>query len=100
MSEKYIRAYRKIDLNHLKDHLLIFGDLSGSCSKCKELDIKIDAAECPQCKTEFNYISFRNIKSHLPKIQKLNESRPDIIMVDYDDYKKMIGILNAQEFLK
>ena len=100
MNEKFVRVYKKLDFHHVRDHLLIYGDLSASCSKCKALDIKLDAAQCPSCKTEFNYIAFRNVKQHLPKLQKISQERPDVQMVDFEDYTRIHGQLKAEEFLK
>ncbi|OGX08707.1 MAG: hypothetical protein A2Z88_01800 [Omnitrophica WOR_2 bacterium GWA2_47_8] len=100
MSEKLIRVYKKMDFNDIRDHLLIYGDLAASCSKCKALDVKLDAAKCPHCQTEFKYISFRNIKHHLPKMQKLVHERPQMTMVDFEDYTRIAGALKAEEFLK
>ena|SRR3990167_2959678 len=100
MVEKYVRVYNKLDIHVIKDHLLIFGDLSAQCAKCQEMDININESLCPQCKTEFKYIAFRNIKSHLPKLQKLTAQRPSIQFIDYDDYKKEMDAIKAREFLK
>lgn len=100
MSEKFLRIYKKFDFHHIQEHLLIYGDLSASCSKCKALDIKLDAAQCPSCHTEFNYIAFRNIRQHLPKVHKIMEERPDIQMVDFEDYTRIMGQVKAEEFLK
>lgn len=100
MSEKFLRVYKKFDFSHVRDHLLIYGDLSASCSKCKALDVKLDAAQCPACGTEFNYIAFRNIRHHLPKMQRIMDERPDVAMVDFEDYTRIMGQVKAEEFLK
>jgi len=100
MNNKFIRIYQELDISEIKDHMLIYGDLSGNCSKCKALDIKLDAAKCPSCQTEFKYIAFRNIKNHLPKIQKLKVDRPDVVLIDFDDYKRLVGEFQAHEFFK
>jgi len=100
MSDKFIRVYQKLDIQDIQKHLLIYGDLSASCANCQAIDIKLDASQCPQCQAEFKYISFRNIKSHLPKIQKLTEERPELRIVDFDDYKRILGVFKAKEFLQ
>jgi len=79
---------------------MIYGDLSGSCSKCQAIDLKMDVTVCPKCETEFKYVSFRNVKVHLPKMFKLMEERPHLGIIDYDDYKRNVGALKAEEFLK
>lgn len=99
-SEKFIRIYKKLDIKNIRDHLLIYGDLSASCSKCKALDIKLDVTACPHCQTEFKYIAFRNVKNHIPKLQKIMETRPYIVLVDFEDYSRILGVLKAEEFLR
>ena len=100
MSEKFIRVYKKMDLNEIKKHLLIYGDLSAQCANCQAMDLKLDMAACPKCETEFKYIAFRNVRNHLPKLQKIAEERPEVALVDYDDYKRLIGAMKAHDFLK
>ena len=97
---KYLRVYKKLDLHDLRDHTLIFGDLAANCSKCHALDLKFDVVQCPSCQTDFKYISFRNIKSHVGKLPKMEESRPGLIIVDHEDYSRLMGALKAEEFLK
>jgi len=79
---------------------LICVDLSASCGHCKEMDIKMDTPACPQCKAEFKYIAFRNIRENMPKIHKLSESSPHLTVVDFDDFKRLSGALKAEKFLK
>ena len=100
MQEKFIRIYKKLDIQNIKLHLLIYGDLSASCANCSKMDFKLEMTHCPDCHTEFKYISFRNIKTHFPKIQKITSERPNIIIVDYDDYSRSVGAMKAQEFLR
>ncbi len=98
--QKLIRVYQDLDLKDIKEHLLIYGDLSGACANCQTVDIKLNQAKCPDCQTEFKYIAFRNIKNHYPKVHHIKTERPDILIVDHDDYKRMMGALKAEEFLK
>ncbi len=100
MSQKFIKVYKKFDVKNIKEHLLIYGDLSGSCANCKAIDLKLSDLECPKCKTAFKYIAFRNIKSHLPKMQKLIEERPGLEFVDHEDFQRNLGVIKAEEFMK
>ena len=100
MAEKLVRVYKKLDVSLVKSQLLIYGDLGGSCAHCSEMNVKLSDTHCPQCKTEFKYISFRDVKTQLPKIFKLFEERPSLVIVDFEDYKRNIGALKAEEFLK
>ncbi len=97
---KFIRTYKKLDINEIKKHLLIYGDLSAQCANCQSMDLKLEMTACPKCETEFKYISFRNVRNHLPKLQKIDAERPEIQFVDFDDYKRHIGELKARDFLK
>ena len=100
MTEEFIRVYRKLDLDEIKKHLLIFGTLSASCGNCQELGIKFDAQRCPQCQATFRYIAFQNIKDHLNKINKIHADSRGLVIVDHDDYKRLIGAKKAKDFLR
>ena len=100
MSEQFVRVYKKLDVAHIKANLLIYGDLGGSCAACQKIDIKLEAKHCPECGAEFKYIAFRNVRSHLPKLQKLSADRPQMVVIDYEDYYHHTGALKAREFLK
>jgi len=100
MSEKSIRVYKTFDVKEIKSHLLIYGDLTGSCANCSEMDIKLDATQCPSCQTEYKYIAFRNVKSNIPKLYKIMAERPNIQIIDHEDYQRTLGAQKAQDFLK
>jgi len=100
MADQLIRTYNILDIKSIKPHLMIYGDLSAACGNCSEMDIKLDNDKCPKCDTEFKYISFRNMKSHIPNIHKLFKERPRLKIVDFDDYKRNEGAVRAEEFLK
>ncbi len=100
MSDNLIRVYQKQDVNAIKPHLLIYGDLGGSCASCNKIDIKLESKNCPGCQTEFKYISFRNVRVHVPKILKLLEQNPALMIIDYEDYSRNIGAMKAHDFLK
>jgi len=98
--KRYLRIYKELDITQIKEHLLVYGDLSANCANCQTIDLKLDTVRCPQCQTEFQYIAFRNIKHHLPKLQKITQQRPDVILVDFDDFQKTWGAFKAETFLK
>ncbi len=100
MNEKLIRVYKKFDINTIKKHLLIYGDLSANCANCNEIGIKLDMPKCPKCATEFKYVAFRNVKTNLPKMNKLTAQRPSLNIIDIDDYQRSVAALKAEEFLK
>lgn len=98
-SERFLRIYKKFYFDEVKSHTLLYGVLSGSCSNCKDIDIRLDAAACPNCKNAFKYIAFMNPKDHLPKMLKIASERPDIIFIDYDDFKRIEGEMKAKDIL-
>jgi hypothetical protein len=100
MAHKFIRVFKKIDIDQAKNHLLICGELSGSCSKCSCLGIKFDNPKCPQCGTDFKYVTFRSIRENMPKVQRLAELPYEVAVIDYDDYKTSLGAAKAHDFLK
>lgn len=100
MSERFLRIYKKFHHDEVKTHLLTYGALSGMCANCKDMDVKLDAAKCPGCGTEFKYISFQNVRDHLPKMLRVSQERPNIIFVDYDDFKKIEGEEKAKDIFR
>ena len=98
MSKKFIRIYQKLDFSDAREHTMIYGDLAASCSKCNALNVRISESICPECRTEFKYVAFRNIKNHIPKMEKLHEENPKIIMIDFEDYKRNLAATKAEEF--
>ena len=99
-SEKFLRVYKKFDFHAIKSQILIYGAISGSCGNCKAIDLKLDKLQCPNCLTHFHYPSFLNVNDHMLKLLRLNDERPDITFIDYEDFKKVEGALKAEEFLK
>ena len=100
MHEKFLRVYRKMNIEEITKHLLVYGDLSAQCANCQAMELKLDSVKCPKCETPFKYISFRNVRQHLPKLQKIHETRPEVQFIDFDDYKRITGELKARDFLK
>ncbi len=100
MSQRFLRIYKALDIQEIREHLLIGGDLFGQCAHCQTIGLKLEVHQCPQCHKEFKYIAFKNIKDHLPKLHRLFSERPEIVIVDYEDFKRLSGALRAEEFLK
>lgn len=100
MTSRLLRVYQNLDLHEVKEHLLVYGALNGQCAHCQTMEIRLDAQTCPSCGTAFRYLAFRNVKDHMPKILNLQQTRPQLILVDYEDYKHHAGALKAEEFLR
>jgi hypothetical protein len=100
MNKKFIRTWKELDIDDIKEHLFVLGDLSGSCNKCSEVGLSETLSMCPKCKAEFRYLAFRQPETNMPKMMKIKEVRPDLIFVDYQDFKKITGSIKAKEFFK
>lgn len=100
MSEKLLRVYKKLNIKEIQKHLLIYGDLAGSCANCNQMDVALNAHKCPGCSAEFKYLAFRSVWTQLSKINKMMAERPSMMVIDYDDFKKGQSALKAEEFLK
>ena len=103
MSQSYLRTYQNYDVEEVKKHLLIVGDLSSDCAACRHLGIDAGAAKsCPECATEFKFITSRRIESHPGErytiVKRWRERRPELPFIDYTDYSKTIGHKKARDF--
>ena len=96
MNSKILRVYKKVDFDAIKESLMIYGTLSAQCAKCNNMNLKLDSDKCPACQTEFKYIAFRTPKENMPKILRIAETRPNLTIVDFDDYKRIEGTAKAE----
>ncbi len=87
-----IRVWKEMDVSDIEKHLLIAGEVTGDCSSCRELGINYSSVKaCPQCGNEFKYIATR-----FHEIRKIKQKRPDLIFIDFEDYKKATGKIKAK----
>ncbi len=93
MSE-LIRIWKEIDIKDIEGHLLVVGLTSADCSNCRELGINYSTAvSCPKCGNVFKYIASRG-----KEIRRIRNKRPDLIFIDFEDYKKIAGFTKAKDF--
>ncbi len=89
----FIRIWKSLDIDDIKGHLLIVGELTADCSKCRTLGINYSEARvCPKCGTGFKYIASRS-----KDIKRVANKRPDLIFIDMDDYKRETGKARARD---
>ena len=99
----WIRIWSHKDFGEIEQHLMIIGDLKGDCAHCREfaLDYK-QVRQCPKCGTVFHYITSRRLESHPGErfqiVKRKNEIRPDLVWIDYEDYKKLTDRQKARDF--
>ena len=102
MAQEYLRVFKPFDVEEVKKHLLILGDLKGDCASCRALGINPDQGVCPECRTDFKYVTSRRLESHAGErfqfAKKMQERRPDLIVIDYSDYTKVMGKKKARDF--
>ena len=82
----HIRVFQSLNLDEIKKHLMIIGDLSAVCENCQKFDLKVDSSICPSCKTEFKFAAFRSSKIPMNKLSKLFAQRPSLKIIDFEDY--------------
>lgn len=102
---QFLRVWKEFNIEEVACHLLILGDLSGDCANCRELGINPwKATECPQCHTKFKFIASRRVATHpgerFQLARRISEGRPDLQVIDYEDFQKAIGNQKARDFFK
>lgn len=103
MSAEYLRTFQPFNIEEVRQHLLIMGDLTGDCAACRALGIDgYTVKACPQCSTPFRYITGRRLETHPQErfhfARRMREKRPDLILIDYLDYTRVIGQKKARDF--
>jgi len=105
LAHEFLRTWQQFDIEEVEKHLLMVGDVSGDCAACRELGISYQGAkECPRCKTIFKYMTSRRLETHpgerFQVVSRLRQRRPDLIFIDYEDYKRTAGRKKAREFFE
>ena len=100
---RWIRVWYEKDIAEIEQHLMMIGDLKGDCAQCRELNLDYkQVRQCPKCGTVFHYITSRRLESHPAErfqiVKRTNEIRPDLVCIDYEDYKKLTGRQKARDF--
>ena len=93
-----IRVWQEMDTSLIAPQLLVAGSTSGDCGSCREVGISLDAKKCPKCNAEFKYIGTR-ISSSAKEAKRLRSKRPDLILVDFGDFKDVQARKKAHGFL-
>jgi hypothetical protein len=94
----HIRVWEELDLADVEKHLIVVGDLSAECFCCHKVGLDSQAKACPGCSALFKYMGFRR-KVQASYLQKVRESNPRIIFIDFDDFKKVLGKRDARKLL-
>lgn len=96
-----MRVWQENDLDEINRHLLIVGDLSGDCSQCRQIGIDYASSiTCSKCQTAFKYIASRSKEVSFGHIKRIKEKRPDLVFIDYHDFKQALDRQKAKDFFK
>ena len=102
MNKEYLRTFKPYDIEDVQQHLLIMGDLSADCASCRQLGLGGTVASCPNCGTQFKYLTSRRFENHPGErfqiASRLREIRPELVFIDYEDYKRTLGRKKARDF--
>lgn len=93
-----MRVWQEADLKDIEERLFVIGELSGECFRCHTLGLKISTPACPHCQVKFKYIGFRR-KVNPSSIPRFKELHPQLIFIDFDDFKKVLSKKEARKFL-
>lgn len=104
MSRVFLRVYRPFETKEVQQALLIVGEVTGNCAACGEMGlIPSSVAVCPNCNIRFRYIASRRIESNpgerFQYAQRMEQERPDLILIDLNDYQKMDSRAKARDIL-
>jgi len=105
MSPTWIRSWMEVDIEDLKSHVLLVGELTSNCGKCKEMGLNVETVtHCPNCNAEFRYATSRlaggSAHERFTIINRIRRKRANLTLIDYDDYKKLLGKSQAEDFLR
>jgi hypothetical protein len=96
---KFLRVWQELNLEDIKQHLLVIGELSAECFNCHELGIDIKSRSCPNCGTVFKYLGFRR-KLRSQDFKSFNQERTGVKLIDFFDFKKAINKEDAHDIFK
>ena len=93
-----IRVWQEMDIKAIKPHLLIAGNVSADCGNCKEINVSMDAKNCPKCGTIYKYMATR-ISGSIREAKRLKSKRPDLTVIEFNDFKELQARSKARGFL-
>ena len=100
MEKRFIRIWSELEIEDIAEHLIVIGELKGTCNKCQALGLDLTSKACPACNTEFKYATFISAHDRGAQFNKMRAREGRVAFVDYDDFKKAIGEVKAKKFLQ
>ena len=100
MAKRFIRVWNELDIKDISKHLIIIGELMGSCANCSHIGLDPYLDVCPKCKTEFEYATFTSEKDRGAQFVKMRNQIPKKVFIDYSDFKRCKAEAKARDFFK
>ena len=94
----FLRVWQECDLQDIEKYLIVVGELSSECFACHKVGIERKAQNCPNCGVYFKYMGFRR-KLQMSYLRKMKEEFPQLVFIDFEDFKKSIGKRDARKLL-
>lgn len=89
-NSKMIRIWKQVDVEGIKNHLVLIDDHYGICAKCQQTGLKFtEDKKCKGCGTSFKYLATTRtnpaeVGKILSRIQKADLDLQVIDRLDYD----------------
>lgn len=93
-----LRVWKELDLDDIKNSLIVVGELSSECFVCHKVGIDSKSVQCSNCGVHFKYMGFRR-KLEVNYLRKMKDELPHMVMIDFDDFKKATGKDAARKLL-
>ena len=72
---EYMRVWKEIDIEEVKNHIIMVEDKYGHCPGCKQIGIELkELGKCPGCGRVFKYATSLNMHPSLIKQSSANDS--------------------------
>lgn len=94
----FLRVWKELDLRDIEKHLIVVGELSSECFSCHKVGLDLKVKSCPNCGVNFKYMGFRR-KVQMGFLYKVREEWPEIVFIDFEDFKKALGKRDARKIL-
>ena len=98
----YLRVWKELDIDEIKEHIIMVDDVTGHCPNCKKIGINLkDLDRCPQCEREFKYVTSSESKGNkVDIVHRIKRKLPDLVFVDYNDFQRLTAQNEADNLFK
>ncbi len=105
MPKGFIKVWKELDTDDVAKHLCLVSLSTASCANCGKFGLDYSAVKaCPGCNSEFKYISFRINPDEKSQegilVRKIIQMRPDLTLISYDDYQRLVNKAKAKDLFK